>query len=551
MAQDKLFVIAIGGTGMRCLESFVHLCAIGMFDNQEIEVMTLDTDQTNGNKAKVEQLVSLYSRIKSSGNANGGNPNANTFFSAKLNLYRFYTDYSGTGRENYRNLSHLAQGSQEQQHANKLISNLFLEKDSVQEFNLAHGYRAQTHLGSHLMYHGIVEAARSLVEGKNVKAQEKELESFLGKLEKAGNDARVFIFGSVFGGTGASSIPVIPKAFQDFIKIRSQGKSNIDFTKTKFGSTLLTEYFSFKKPDAKQMSTKDDSIIADSSFFPLNSQAALQFYQNDPTVQQCYKTLYHIGWPIESKPLDKEKKDDKTITGGANQKNPCHITELLCACAAYDFFTKTTGFDVPKAEYLYKAVEFKDNTFNFNFNDFVGSENKAGETFANRLGAFFSLAHIVLSINGAAFSADAEAGMKAFITRLEKQKIPQYSTISNDECLEINDYLKMFAYTFDAERFAPGWLYQVRSTISPGAFMFDNKSFTENPKELKDLDVGSLFNDSKNHWPKGGILSDRFSKFIDTLLEVKYDNTQNVSTTKEQFLAHIYNAITKSQGFLS
>ena len=34
---DKLFVIAIGGTGMRCLESFVHLCAIGMFDNEEIE----------------------------------------------------------------------------------------------------------------------------------------------------------------------------------------------------------------------------------------------------------------------------------------------------------------------------------------------------------------------------------------------------------------------------------------------------------------------------------------------------------------------------------
>ena len=56
MSQDKLFVIAIGGTGMRCLESFTHLCAIGMFDSQEIEILTLDTDQSNGNKAKVEQL---------------------------------------------------------------------------------------------------------------------------------------------------------------------------------------------------------------------------------------------------------------------------------------------------------------------------------------------------------------------------------------------------------------------------------------------------------------------------------------------------------------
>ena len=59
MSQDKLFVIGIGGTGMRCLESFVHMCAMGMFDNQEIEVLTLDTDELNGNKAKTEKLIDL------------------------------------------------------------------------------------------------------------------------------------------------------------------------------------------------------------------------------------------------------------------------------------------------------------------------------------------------------------------------------------------------------------------------------------------------------------------------------------------------------------
>ena len=78
--MDKLFVIAIGGTGMRCLESFVHLCAIGMFDNEEIEILTLDTDQTNGNKERVEKLIEHYNRIKSNDSAtiDGGKPNANT-----------------------------------------------------------------------------------------------------------------------------------------------------------------------------------------------------------------------------------------------------------------------------------------------------------------------------------------------------------------------------------------------------------------------------------------------------------------------------------------
>jgi hypothetical protein len=282
--MDKLFVIAVGGTGMRCLESFVHLCAIGMFDSREIEILTLDTDQTNGNKGKVEELIRLYNRVKSSDTHEGGTPNADTFFSTKLNLYRFFTNYAGKGRENYKNLSRLSTGSVEQQRDNKLLSDLFLDNQSVQEFNLAHGYRAQTHLGSLLMYHGITEAARHIAKGVDVKPQEKELGQFIATLEQAGENARVFVFGSVFGGTGASSIPVIPKALQDFVRIRSAGASSIDLSKTKFGATLLTEYFTFRKPDDKQRSTKEDSVIADASFFPLNSQAALQFYQNDPTV---------------------------------------------------------------------------------------------------------------------------------------------------------------------------------------------------------------------------------------------------------------------------
>lgn len=543
--NDKLFVVAVGGTGMRCLEAFTHLCAIGMFDNQEIEVLTLDTDQNNGNKVKVENLIRLYTRIKSTDNI--CNPNANTFFSAKLNLHQFWTNYEGTGRENYRNISKLNSGTPEQQEENKLLSDLFLEKNSVQEFNLSHGYRAQTHLGSHLMYHGIVEAARNLALGKDVKVEERDLEKFLGKMEKAGSDARVFIFGSVFGGTGASSIPVLPKAFKDAVYIRSAGKSTLDLSKMKFGSTLLTEYFSFKKPDLKQMTSKEDSVIADSSFFPLNSQAALHFYQSDPTVQSTYKKLYLVGWPIESKPLGDERKEDKVITGGANQKNPCHITEMICACAAYDFFTRKDGLENPKAEYLYKAIEYDKSTFNFDFNDFVGNGDKAGETFANRLGAFLSLAHIVLTKNEAA--TKDEKGTKAFIAFLANQKINMYLSISDEDTIEIDNYMKEFAYTFDSQKFIPGWIYQIRGTVSPGRFMFNDKAFSSTIKELNDLDVGAIFLDDKHHWEKS-VLSSRYDTFCKTLINKGEPMPeQKANSLKEKFLAHIYNAITLSQNF--
>jgi CO dehydrogenase nickel-insertion accessory protein CooC1 len=109
MNEDKLFVIGIGGTGMRCLESFVHMCAMGMFDNKEINILTLDTDQENGNLKRVWDLIDLYNRIKNpTGNISdvGGKPSANTFFSAKLNLSKFWPAYSGG--VNYQSLSNIS-----------------------------------------------------------------------------------------------------------------------------------------------------------------------------------------------------------------------------------------------------------------------------------------------------------------------------------------------------------------------------------------------------------------------------------------------------------
>ena len=53
------------------------------------------------------------------------------------------------------------------------IADLVLTKN-VETFNLRHGYRAQTHLGSMMMYHSILEAARS---NKN-----SELKTYLQKL---------------------------------------------------------------------------------------------------------------------------------------------------------------------------------------------------------------------------------------------------------------------------------------------------------------------------------------------------------------------------------
>lgn len=547
--MEKIFVIAIGGTGMRCLESFVHLCAMGLFDNKEIDILTLDTDQSNGNKDRVESLINLYNKIKSddANNINGGRPNAKTFFSAKLNLYRFYTVYGEGNRKTYKILSGVNSGLHKEENTD--LTDLFFDEESVQSFELDHGYRAQTHLGSLLMYHGIIEAARNVARnGESASNAEKDLRTFLENLQASQSTARVFVFGSIFGGTGASSIPVIPVALRDAISILSDGTKTLDTHHVKFGSTLLTDYFTFTAPDSIQKS--DDKVIADSNNFALNCQAALQFYQADPTVRNTYKRFYHIGWPYQPLYVGNQ---GKTITGGKAQRNVCHVVELMCACAAYDFFgLKDEDLNNETAKYLYRSFEDREGQVCLHGSDFI----KNGNAFESKLGSLFSLAHIILSQYDAAWTDVEGSGTKGLLNRFAQQNIHDYDGITNNQAKDLDNYFRdYFGYSFGVDgNMEKGWIYQIKDSV-PGRFIFIDEAFKEQQKDMKSISCGHLFEEEQHNWSK---LSGFFSKkdnSVDVLIKnlgeekTRPTSEQNVQTTKEKFLAHIYNAITINQNF--
>lgn len=548
--DDKLFIIAIGGTGMRCLESFVHMCAAGLFDNKEIDILTLDTDQSNGNKARVEDLVELYNKVKTNDSSNaGGQPRSDTFFSAKLNLHRFFTDYSKNDRKTLSLLAATNGLSDQQRRDDKDLADLLFDADTVQTFALDHGYRAQTHLGSMLMYHGIIEAAINAKKGgKDVKQQEKELQQFLQLLNKHAANARVFVFGSVFGGTGASSIPVIPIALRDAVRILTGGANELNLNKVKFGSTLLTDYFTFNAPTEAQR--QRERVIADSNNFALNSQAALSFYNSDSTVKRSYKRLYHIGWPTSLKINYSEGHEGDVITGGQNQKNACHVAELMCATAAYDFFN-VEQFPDTDAQYLFRTVETTQNgALTLTGASFVG-DTKA-EVFENKLGAFLSMCHLILSkYNG---GEEGINGTSEFLAELDKRKIPNYSAMSDVQCNEIDNYLKEFAYQFVQGAVKSGWIYQIFQSVGNGTFLFSPDAFITDINAIGDVDPGGLFMDDMHNWDTKGLLGSKANKRFDMFMDIfrKPDaepSVEQASTLKEQFLAHLYNAITIAQKF--
>jgi hypothetical protein len=540
MSQDKLFVIGIGGTGMRCLESFVHLCALGMFDAQEINILTLDTDQENGNLKRVWDLIALYNRIKNpSGQESdtGGKQSSSTFFSAKLNLFKFWPAYSGG--VNYQTLSKVAIQSDDTKE-NIDLASLFLD-ETAQVFDLAHGYRAQTHLGSQLMYHAVMDAAKNVKsKGPSALPQERELIDYIEKLGAAKSEARLFIFGSIFGGTGASSIPVIPTSFKDAYKYLR----NLPI-EAKFGASLLTEYFTFKSPTDAQKKDKKNAVVADANYFTLNSQAALQFYQNDPTVKSTYKALYNIGWPVgEKTDFSKDKNESETITGGAAQKNPCHVTELLCAFSALDFFTKDT-FEAKGAEYLFRTVKFEENTFHFDFEDFVGEAKK----FKNNLPGMYSIALLTLTYHQGAQNSE---GISGWMARMRHMKFLDYENqIDELSKRDLTDYFKTFLFSLNKEGYVQdGWLYQLRNSFN-GKFLLPASSFARDFKAIEKINPGMLLDDESSQWGKRNDASGCSNLFVEEFIKqassLNKDEQYPTGVAKEKLIAQLFNTITALQ----
>ena len=53
-------LILLGGTGAKCGEIFVHMCANGYFDRDVVNILYIDSDDENGNGKSFTQVLEHY-----------------------------------------------------------------------------------------------------------------------------------------------------------------------------------------------------------------------------------------------------------------------------------------------------------------------------------------------------------------------------------------------------------------------------------------------------------------------------------------------------------
>lgn len=296
------FVIGVGGTGAKCIESIVHLAACGLMPKDTIHVLFVDPDMSNGSLERAKLALATYNSCHKMNCGDTPIFQTEIVTSTGNEVWSPFTD---TDVDTDKTLSALYNAASMKTELRSLFEVLFSEEERTE--SLTDGFLGHPSIGAAFM--ASIEALDKTEPWKKL------IEELRGDA-KSGAYPRVFFVGSIFGGTGASGVPTLARLVRNALGDLKD--------KVRISACMVLPYFRFEKPDG--------NMVADSGNFLLNTKAALQFYANQKDVK-LFDSIYLLGDENQTKVTGPTKK------GGKEQKNAPHFIELYAALAVRDALT--------------------------------------------------------------------------------------------------------------------------------------------------------------------------------------------------------------------
>ena len=320
-------VIGIGGSGAKCIEALTHLSAAGMMPDGDLNILFVDPDTANGSLDRAQTTLQRYLDCRQVELGKTDLFKTNIIL-PKPSVWTPFGDNSNPTLENFFHYSTLSS-------QNVAAAHLFdiLYSPQEKEVVLDEGFLGHPSIGAAVM-------------AKKIKLDQSEpWKTFKNRVEldSKSKGSKIFLVGSIFGGTGASGIPTIAR----LIRKEFEGYKNI-----KIGGALLLPYFSFLAAEKKLSNGRIFRL--DPQNFILNTQAALKYYYNQDYLD-CFHSVYLMGehslMPVK-----------KPSAGGNSQTNDPHFIELYASLAAIDFFNNIDeqSMDDYYARMKYKMIARKD-----------------------------------------------------------------------------------------------------------------------------------------------------------------------------------------------
>ena len=321
----KNYFIGIGGTGARVAEALVHVCAAG-YGPKELSLFLIDPDSGNGNLNRTIERIGTYRQCRDdlARLHDGEVPLFHTDLKTPDNPKNLTWDVldKDATLEKEVGLDALAR-SEENPPLADFIRVLYTDEEL--KTKLDEGFRGHPSIGSALMA-DIEKAAASdpwRTFWKDVEEAPREPDAL-----------RVFLAGSVFGGTGAAGVPTLghPHIIKEHKEAALDGGEN---SKVTLGSALVLPYFSIGAPSASAA----ERMHVTTNDFPVATKAALQYYED--CIERgdlAFDQLYLIG--------DSNNQKVGDFSAGADdQENDPHHVEIITSLAALDFFEQPGGAD--------------------------------------------------------------------------------------------------------------------------------------------------------------------------------------------------------------
>jgi len=340
----KLYIFGIGGTGSRVLKSLTMLMSAGVkvCDNAgapyEIVPIIIDPDHAAADLTSTVKLMQDYKKIydRIDHNSSTGSP----FFGTKINMdiipsVRMPLDNTlDVDFKDYIGLSLMKDGQGNPNANYALASMLFSEKNLDAKMEV--GFKGNPNIGSVVL---------------NQFAMSQEFTDFAASF---GQEDRIFIISSIFGGTGASGFPLLLKKLR---AVSQDISGNNNVKNSIIGAITVLPYFDVKPSEKSEI---------DSSTFVSKTKAALSYYDRNMTEVNA---LYYIG--------DRVAKQYENSEGGTTQHNEAHFVELAAALAIVDFAVQSglqTREGVP-ANTVYKEFGIREEAEQIIFGTLEGSTN--------------------------------------------------------------------------------------------------------------------------------------------------------------------------------
>lgn len=445
----KRFVIAAGGTGSMCVRSLIFLLACGCGNPaDEYSILMVDKDQKSDALTACRDLIDSYRQLRDRMEGT----RAFTMPKIELSSWDFtseicaeYVEQTGKKADTLKTMTLSALLNPSGDSAVDALLQTFYTKDEL-NVNLDKGFYGHPNIGA---------AVFSYVQNRFLAPSAKDINGDM-KVNTFMTDLRnelslgvtyVYLFGSVFGGTGASVIPNIVDALRS-INGGLPG-TNWGMEHLVLGASLLMPYF--RLPQCPNDSVEHATVRPKDDLFAEQTREALLYY-NESGMLRRMTNLMLVG----TKNLD---ETSEVYARGADQHQHFHLALQAAATTACRFFRdklpgmhdliSPDGTVAPKGTLLlWKIAPSLDPAGAPLYQTLSATELGMGDEFV-KMDRFFRYSIIIAYYMNAKFSIDLE--------QLAKEKVVagtvKQMRNENNRPLKLQDPSKLLPSSEDTEKY--------------------------------------------------------------------------------------------------